>query len=333
MWTASHTSTHAPVHNHDGDLIDFSDEPKLTPEEEWRQRILPKWSTLKDDPRIRQLILAGVPRAAQGELWWTALAPVNDEDSYERALQCASAMRERLEWDWDGSLRRNDPWLKELLVVAADVPRTLPDAQTRGELNGTVLHRLLDAFVCADADCAGSQPGSMYVQGLADVAAVLLLHGQSEWQAFGCLRALATRPLLRAMFALDRDVWDAISATFQMHLASNLPSLAAHFAELGLQHSFYLTEWLVPLWCRSLGPDASALALNLLLVEGDLALLRAALGVIAALAPRLEQCDDLPSCRALCSQGPCDLSLSAFRACVLSCALEPQLLHPLKPWL
>ena len=63
---------------------------------------------------------------------------------------------------------------------------------------------------------------------------------------------------------------------FERHLCSSLPKLAEHLTVLGLRPEFYLTEWLVPLWCRSLCPEASALTLNMLLLEGDSSLARCA---------------------------------------------------------
>ena len=52
--------------------------------------------------------------------------------------------------------------------------------------------------------------GMGYVQGMADVAA-FLLQRQPPPQAFGCLRALCGRPLVRLIFRLDVDEWLLIS--------------------------------------------------------------------------------------------------------------------------
>ena len=81
-----------------------------TPEEEWQQ-LLAEWDTVRSSPRTRQLVLAGVPRSVQAALFYTAFVLRGDEDegSYEHAAVAAASLRERLQWDWDGSLRRSQP--------------------------------------------------------------------------------------------------------------------------------------------------------------------------------------------------------------------------------
>jgi len=332
MSVATHTTTRGLVREPVlADLIDFSDDPVLNVEDEWRKRILPDWQNKQHDQRVHHLVHLGVPSAVQGELWFTGLSPSDDESSFERAADKANSLRRSMEWDWDGSRKKALPW-SELLIVTADVPRTWPDEQRTGELNAAALEQTLDALVASAVDGDGSGRRRGYVQGLADVAAVLLMHGQPPWQAFGCLRALSSRPLLQPLLALDAKLWEAIGHSFTLHLEHNLPQLSAHFDELGLLPSFYLPEWLVPLWCRSLAPEATVLVLNLILIEGDLSLLRAALAVVSALAPQLLVCDDLSDCRRLLASGCRTLSVSTFRACLLSCAVEPAHCTALAPW-
>ena len=47
-------------------------------------------------------------------------------EHYEEAAKSASSLREKLEWDWDGSLRKSQPALNDLEVVKADVPLGQP---------------------------------------------------------------------------------------------------------------------------------------------------------------------------------------------------------------
>lgn len=337
MWSANHTATSDALPQ--PDLISFGDASARAPrtaEDHWRHSILPRWHARgSDDAEVRHLVLAGVPAAVQAELWWTFLgAPAAAATThYHSILADVSRMRERLTFDIDGRLRRAQPALADLETVTADVPRTLPDHQRRGDFDGAALQGVLDAIVVAAA--ADNERGTAscgYVQGLADVGAVFLLYAQPPARAFGCLRALCARPLLRRLFALDADAWSAVGSVFEAHVRSSLPELSAHLDALGLRPEFYLTEWLVPLWCRSLCLEAAALTLNLLLLEGDLLVLRAALGVISALAPALQACEDVCEGRALCSSGPKRLSVSQYRACLSRVALEPHLLRPLAPY-
>ena len=167
------------------DLISF-----FTPEELWED-LIEDWPNQKGKPHARRLILSGVPSAqTQAELWRAALVDGGSEDetSYEAAASAAATLRERLEWDWDGNVRRSQPRLDELAVVTADVPRTLPEKQRAGELDAAALTKVLDAFVASGVELeklleegASEQGSSGYTQGLADVAAWLLMHGLPPW--------------------------------------------------------------------------------------------------------------------------------------------------------
>lgn len=321
---------------HDGgDLLSF------TAEEEWGQ-VLGQWSTLRSTPQVRRLILAGVPATMQARMWHVALVQGGREDeaSFERASATARELRERLEWDWDGSLRKAQPQLDDLMVVTADVPRTMPDAQRQGTLDAAQLTRLLDAFIAsqAGADNGGhggsQQSGSGYTQGMADVAARLLKYQLPTWQVYACLHAFTRRTLLRAVMGLDHACWDALGTVYTTHLKRAHPSLAAHLEAVGMMPFFFLPEWLVALWTRSLAPDAAALAWNLLLVEGDAFFcLSCAVGVSCAIAPDLLACDDLAECRDICRDAPRCLSLDDFKQAALSNReLDPALMLPLAPW-
>ena len=314
-----------------GDLLSFS------PEEEWEE-VLPRWQSVRTTPQAQRLILAGVPKKLRAKLWFVALVQpgAEDEASFGRAVASARELRERLEWDWDGTLRKSQPQLDDLMVISADVPRTAPESQRRGTLDGTQLQAVLDAFVASQVGAAGSSNnGGGYTQGMADVGAWLLMHRLPDWQSFAVLHALTRRPLLRAVMSLDQRCWDALSAVYTAMLKRASPDLAAHFDRIGMAPFFYLSEWLVALWTRSLPPEAAALAWNLLLVEGDgFFCLSCALGVSIAIAPVLLSCGDLAACRDLCRDAPKSLSVDAFRQAALTCReLDPAITRPLAPWI
>lgn len=307
--------------------------------------ILENWGQHAGSAEVRERILAGVPTSHLGRLWFTALAAAShgssggnmdvvgsDQDTatlFECAVQEAATLRERIEFDWDGSLRKEQPLVDDLAVVSADVPRTCPDLQRSGELKTADLQQVLDAFVLSSAETGG------YSQGMADVAAWLLMHSVQRWQCFAVLRSLGSRPLLRSAMSLDMQCWEAIGAVFESHLGMMgvAPDLAVHFQTLGLQPFFFLPEWLVALWSRTLQPDAARFAWNMLLLDGDLFLITSCLGVARALAPSLLKCRDLAACRDALKTGPSTLSEAQFKEACLSIALHPSLLEPLSPWI
>ena len=93
------------------------------------------------------------------------------------------------------------------------MPRTLL-LQGDGYRHSTAeeLTQVLEAHVTAEARMAGDGMG--YVQGMADVGA-FLLQRQSPSHAFGCLRALCLRPMVRLVFRLDVDEWLLVSTVFR----------------------------------------------------------------------------------------------------------------------
>ena len=319
------------------DLISF-----FTPEELWED-LIEDWPNQKGKPHARRLILSGVPSAqTQAELWRAALVDGGSEDetSYEAAASAAATLRERLEWDWDGNVRRSQPRLDELAVVTADVPRTLPEKQRAGELDAAALTKVLDAFVASGVELeklleegASEQGSSGYTQGLADVAAWLLMHGLPPWQAYAVLHAQQKRPLLRSVMALDQNCWNALCDCFEAHLKSGAcgevgRSLSAHLEGCGLVPFFFLPEWLVALWTRSLSDGAARSAWNLLLVDGELCFLLAApLGVLCAIASKLMSCRDLVEARNTCRDAPKELSVEEFQSAALGVALDNGLLQ------
>jgi hypothetical protein len=225
------------------DFISF-----FTPEEEWDGLLTGEWNRLRVDPNTRRLVLAGVPPSRQRALFEMVLVRggTEDEASYEEAAAAALSLRERLEWDWDGSLRRSQPWLDEMAVVSADVPRTSPESVRQGSLDASALQRVLDAFVAKSVGADGNRTYG-YSQGMADVAAWLLSeHQLHPWQGHACLHALVQRPFLRAIMGLDQACWNALCASFDAHLARAAGevgrALATHLQSVGLAAFFFLPE-------------------------------------------------------------------------------------------
>lgn len=331
----------------DEDLISFDDEP-LDQLVLWQQQILPQWEAQRKTAKVRRHVLEGdVPTELICTYWRTALgSTAEDEAGFEAASNSATSLRERLEYDWDGSLRRSDPQLDDLAVIAADVPRTLPDRQRDGTLDAAALQAVLDAYVASarggsssQVDVSRSGGGSSsaeshdgYSQGMADVGAWLLRNGLSPRQGYGCLHALSRRRLIRSIMGLEQACWGAVCAVYEAHLGRHSPLLLSHLGSVGLQPFFFLPEWLVALWCRSLTDECCTLAWNLLMLDCDRFLLGSSLGVTLALGPLLMQCTDLPSCRDVLRDGPRGMSLESFRDAATQ-LLEPALLQPLAAWM
>jgi hypothetical protein len=91
----------------------------------------------------------------------------------------------------------------------------------------------------------------------------------------------------------------------------------------------YLPEWLMPLWTRTLRADVARAVWVLLLTDGDSLLLRAALAVLACVAPQLLRLSDLPDLRRVLSAGPMEIDLAAFVGALEQVSVSESDLAPL----
>ena len=88
------------------DLISF-----FTPEELWED-LIEDWPNQKGKPRTPAHPLWRAFRDKRKQNCGAAAlvdGGSEDETSYEAAASAAATLRERLEWDWDGNVRRSQP--------------------------------------------------------------------------------------------------------------------------------------------------------------------------------------------------------------------------------
>lgn len=178
------------------------------------------------------------------------------------------------------------------------------------------------------ADAAHAD-GLGYVQGLADAAAFLLKRMPPP-AAFGCLQHLSSCPMVRLLLRLDVDEWILLAAVFGSCLSVHAPAACETLSRLELDPPLYLPEWLMPLWTRSLSPDCASHVWNMMVRDDDSTLILAAVAVCAALEAKIVECTDMPSCRAVLSAAPRELSLAQLTDAMARCALSEAELAPLR---
>ncbi|KAL1526613.1 hypothetical protein AB1Y20_015317 [Prymnesium parvum] len=275
----------------------------------------------------RQL-LASLSPLSQGAVWASMWSVESAAAEYDSCLQGARELRATLEYDWDESYRKQHVQLcNDLDVIQEDVPRTFLEqgpqyrASTPEELT-----EVLEAHVTAEARLGAEGLG--YVQGMADVAAFLLQRLPPK-QTFTTLRALCGRPICRLIFRLDVDEWLLVSTIFSSLLGVCCPQTFSRLDEFELEPAMYLPEWLMPLWTRSLDPRVVAHVFNLLTLEGDGILIRAALAICAAIEPLLLTATEMPTCRRCLSEAPAGVGLELFCEMLDKCAIGDEALAPL----
>ena len=170
----------------EADLISFDEETDRSDlASRWRNELLPSLRAGTPAATLASQILQGVPEECQGALWWALIFPGGGADEgaarpgFDRACAAASALRETLEWDWDGRARRANPSAcDDLTTILADVPRTFPEAGG-ARFDAEALRRTLDALAMSATTDGGG--GCGYVQGLSHAAAFLLGLRLADW--------------------------------------------------------------------------------------------------------------------------------------------------------
>jgi hypothetical protein len=350
----------------------------------WEVREDPKWKYPSVAPTLdlahmavphTERLLRGVhPEAVAKVLLALMQLDDCDESGLDAAAASAAHIRSQLVDDSSAesvSMREAKPEMcGDLDVILNDIPRTWLDWQIEtvgesGRFSAEDLRVILDAQVCA----AESDLGAVgYSQGMADLAAWLLMRPLSRTAAYSALRRFSSLPLLRLCWRLDLDEWDALGAaaralpcicrcitralnptslpvarTLPLYLRSispagelhtalirrDRPVVAAHLDRIGISAAIYLPEWLMPIWCRSLSEECVAVVFSLMLLEGDAVILLVASAVIACIEAELLATRDIAVARKLMSDAPQRISLPALVGALAACTLTQADLAPL----
>lgn len=238
----------------------------------WEQQILPDWKIVHRSPELRKLWWQGIPTSMRGKMWENAVGnPLSlSKDSYRTCL--ARAKR---------SLNS-----EMLALIDADILTTLPNLHLFHPEFGAMygdLKDMLSAWVISRRD-----EGLGYVHGVAKIAAMFLLNMRAP-EGFLAMRNLLERHCMRAFFGGPgvKDDVEAYYRIFDTLLADAMPKIYFNFKQHQLSPAHYLPDWLIPLFLDHLDINTCAHVWDVLLLEGDSFLFRAALALLAVLEPRL----------------------------------------------
>lgn len=124
------------------------------------------------------------------------------------------------------------------------------------------------------------RPDINYVQGMAYLAAMLLLNMSTE-DAFVSFANLLNNHALLAFYRLDQRKMRAYYDTYQLLLRENLPKVHAHFELQNMTPDLYLVDWIYTLFSRSLPLDVASRVWDLFLRDGQEFIFRGSLGILA----------------------------------------------------
>lgn len=250
----------------------------------WEQHVIPNWDLVVREPRTRELWWRGVTSRDRGTVWKRAIGNELSlsEASYTAALGRARALRDSLvELPTEERSKHKDAaWLD---AIARDVPTVFPELgifTTDAPLHDTLTDVLL-AYAAYRSDVA-------YVYGTHHLAGLLVLNLPAE-EAFITLANLLNRPMPLAFLVNDgtdiRRAMDLVLAT----LKYKMPRLHDHLTSpsLALDPEEWLAPFLMTLGAAHLGPEAVSRIWDVMVFEGDKAIVRAAVGMLSLLESRL----------------------------------------------
>ncbi|KAG1754903.1 rab-GTPase-TBC domain-containing protein [Suillus paluster] len=243
----------------------------------WEKEILPGWRAVHKNPNLRRLWWNGIPTKLRASMWQQAVgnALALSKDNYRNCLSRANR-----------ALSSGSFPIETLEAIEQDILSTLPSLHIFHPKTGPLYEDLRDmlcAWVVSRAD-----EGLGYVHGTAKIAGMILLNMKPQ-QGFVVMRNLLERHCMRSLYgsvAANDDV-SAADWIFDTLLADCMPKIYFNFKQHQISPDAYLPAWLVPLFLDHLPFEACARLWDVLLLEGDSFLFRAALAVLAVLEPRL----------------------------------------------
>ncbi|KAG6976445.1 hypothetical protein JG688_00001373 [Phytophthora aleatoria] len=163
---------------------------------------------------------------------------------------------------------------RSIKLVNVDMPRTFghhPLFQSGAE--GTErTTEVLEAYICYRPDLG-------YVQGMSYLAATLCFHMDS-FTAFKALVALMSSSLLFDMFRLEATRTFHYIDVYNQILEYELPALAAHFHEIGIDAQMYAVDWALTLFTRSLSLDLALRIWDVYVLLGTPFFFQASMGLL-----------------------------------------------------
>ncbi|PBL00599.1 RabGAP/TBC [Armillaria gallica] len=243
----------------------------------WERDIIPDWRVVNKNPALRRMWWRGIPSKLRASMWERAVGnPLAlNKDNYRICLSRAKR-----------ALTGGTFPQATLELIEKDISTTLPALHIFHHEKGpmyTDLKDMLFAWVVSRTD-----EGLGYTLGAARIAAMLLINVPLP-QAFVVMRNLLERHCMRSFFGGDgaREDVEAYYRIFDTLLADGMPKIYFNFKQHQISPASYLPDWLIPLFLDHLPFEACARVWDVLILEGDSFLYRAALGILAVLEPRL----------------------------------------------
>ncbi|EGN93115.1 hypothetical protein SERLA73DRAFT_163637 [Serpula lacrymans var. lacrymans S7.3] len=243
----------------------------------WEKEILPDWRVVSKKSTLKNLWWSGIPTKLRASMWERAVGnPLAlSKDNYRTCF--ARAKR---------ALASGVFPSETIHLIEEDILSTLPALHIFHPETGPLYQDLKD-MLCAWV-VSRSDEGLGYVTGISKIAAMFLIN-MPPHQGFIVMRNLLERHCMRSFYggAAAKEEVEAYYRIFDTLLADGMPKIYFNFKQHQISPSAYLPDWLIPLFLNHLPFEACARVWDVLLLEGDSFLFRAALAILAVLEPRL----------------------------------------------
>jgi hypothetical protein len=267
---------------------------------EWANSILPSWKKKRSSARVRGLAFRGIPPGVRGRVWLVALGnPLNitpelfhvlRDRAYDGRIEFLRSRDalDKADGDVGGHGGRAEPMLKEERsahkAIMLDLPRTFPELaffHADGSQYEDALREVLEAFMYLRPDIG-------YSQGMSFLAAVLLLYLDETVDAFACFaNMLLHKSCFLHFFSMKMPEVRIYLSMHDRFMREEMPALHGHLLKHGVDPDLYMINWVMSLYCGALPLDLVSRIWDIYMLDGDVAVFRAALGILKVLMPRL----------------------------------------------
>lgn len=255
--------------------------------------------------RLAELVAKGIPPSVRGRAWCLGFRNELNitRDLYDILLGKAKDSALRLQRS-----PRNDRGLSKestLSIIPLDLPRTFPCLsffQEGGPLHAS-MREVLEAFTVYRPDIG-------YVQGMSFLAAMLLLN-MEPFPAFVCLANILHARHMMLLYRLQLVEMKRSFAVFEALLAEHAPRVARHLQLIEISPDFYLVDWFLTIYCKSLSIELSSLVWDQFAFDGEVVLFKVAVALLLYYQDILEK-EPFDVCLELLTHIPASLDSDAF---------------------
>ncbi|UYV73162.1 RABGAP1 [Cordylochernes scorpioides] len=250
-------------------------ETTQTEMESWSE-LLSRWKL--QGPRPKQLspmVHRGIPDSLRGEVW-QLLARSKDDSGLAETYRLL--INKVLEYFVYRARFISSVWQQESNcenVIQRDIHRTFPahDYFKDGGPGGQdALYKLCKAYSLYDQEVG-------YCQGLSFLVAALLLHMPEE-QAFGLLIKIMFEYKFRDLFKNGLEELHRRLYLLNKLMEDQVPELAAHFADLGVEPHMFASQWFLTLFTAKFPLCVVYFILDLFFLDGLVTIFQVALALL-----------------------------------------------------